>query len=71
MMNVAELQFHEDEKEFAELKAIIKKKIGFNCDQYKQAHLKRRLAVRVRANYSNPIKIMQRSLKLMRRKKDN
>ncbi len=43
---------HEDEKEFAGLKAIIKKKIGFNCDEYKQAHLKRRLAVRLRANRS-------------------
>ncbi|KCZ71127.1 methylase of chemotaxis methyl-accepting protein [Candidatus Methanoperedens nitroreducens] len=43
---------HEDEKEFAGLKAIIKKKTGFNCDEYKQAHLKRRLAVRLRANGS-------------------
>lgn len=56
MMNTADLQFHEDEIEFAELKAIIKKRIGFNCDQYKQAHLKRRLAVRVRANYSKSYK---------------
>jgi chemotaxis protein methyltransferase CheR len=42
----------EDEKEFSDLKAIIKKKIGFNCEQYKRAHLKRRLAVRLRANKS-------------------
>lgn len=43
---------YEDEKEFTELKTIIKKKLGFNCDGYKQAHLKRRLAVRLRANNS-------------------
>ena len=43
---------YEDETEFAELKTIIKKKLGFNCDGYKQAHLKRRLAVRLRANNS-------------------
>lgn len=50
------LVLHEDEKEFADLKIIIKKKIGFNCDQYKQAHLKRRLAVRLRANQSGSYK---------------
>ncbi len=47
---------NEDEKEFAELKTIIKKKIDFNCDEYKQAHLKRRLAVRLRANHSKSYK---------------
>lgn len=57
MMNFADpLSLHEDETEFADLKAIIKKKIGFNCDQYKQAHLKRRLAVRLRANRSRSYK---------------
>lgn len=47
---------YEDEKEFTELKTIIKKKLGFNCDGYKQAHLKRRLAVRLRANNSESYK---------------
>lgn len=47
---------YEDEKEFTELKSLIKKKIGFNCDGYKQAHLKRRLAVRLRANNSESYK---------------
>ncbi len=47
---------YEDEKEFGELKAIIKKKIGFNCEEYKQAHLKRRLAVRLRACNSKSYK---------------
>ncbi len=47
---------HEDEKEFTELKAIIKRKIGFNCEDYKQPHLKRRLAVRLRATQSTSYK---------------
>ncbi len=47
---------HEDEAEFSELKTLIKKKLGFNCDGYKQAHLKRRLAVRLRANNSQTYK---------------
>jgi chemotaxis protein methyltransferase CheR len=46
------LQIIENEKEFTDLKAIIKKKIGFNCDEYKEPHLKRRLAARLRANNS-------------------
>jgi chemotaxis protein methyltransferase CheR len=47
---------YEDEKEFAELKVIIKRKIGFNCEDYKQPHLKRRLAVRLRATFSKSYK---------------
>ncbi len=47
---------HEDEREFSELKSIIKKKIGFNCEDYKQPHLKRRLAVRLRATASKSYK---------------
>ncbi|SNQ58879.1 CheR family methyltransferase [Candidatus Methanoperedens nitratireducens] len=47
---------HENDKEFAELKTLIKRKIGFNCEDYKQAHLKRRLAVRLRANHSRSYK---------------
>ncbi len=47
---------HENDEEFAELKTLIKRKIGFNCEDYKQAHLKRRLAVRLRANHSRSYK---------------
>ncbi|HIH43746.1 MAG TPA: protein-glutamate O-methyltransferase CheR [Candidatus Methanoperedenaceae archaeon] len=47
---------HEDDRDFADLKAIIKKKIGFNCNEYKQAHLKRRLAVRLRASNTTSYK---------------
>jgi chemotaxis protein methyltransferase CheR len=57
MMNTSDITaFREDGREFSELKTIIKKKIGFNCEQYKQAHLKRRLAVRLRATQSKSYK---------------
>jgi chemotaxis protein methyltransferase CheR len=46
----------EDEAEFTELKTIIKRKIGFNCEDYKQPHLKRRLAVRLRVTRSKSYK---------------
>jgi len=52
MMNLLPDTIHEDEKEFSDLKSIIKRKIGFNCEDYKQPHLKRRLAVRLRATES-------------------
>jgi chemotaxis protein methyltransferase CheR len=47
---------HEDETEFTELKKLIKRKIGFNCEDYKQPHLKRRLAVRLRVTKSKSYK---------------
>ncbi len=57
MMNTSDIvTLHEDDREFSELKVIIKRKIGFNCEQYKQAHLKRRLAVRLRATRSKSYK---------------
>ncbi len=56
MVPVKTYPVNEDEREFAELKAVIKKKIGFNCEGYKQSHLKRRLAVRLRANNSQSYK---------------
>ena len=52
MMNLLPDTIREDEKEFSDLKSIIKRKIGFNCEDYKQPHLKRRLAVRLRATES-------------------
>jgi chemotaxis protein methyltransferase CheR len=56
MMNLQPVTIIEDEKEFSELKSIIKRKIGFNCEDYKQPHLKRRLAVRLRATESKSYK---------------
>lgn len=54
MMNLTTqaTDIREDETEFTELKKIIKQKIGFNCEDYKQPHLKRRLAVRLRMTKS-------------------
>ncbi|CAG0949113.1 Chemotaxis protein methyltransferase [Methanosarcinales archaeon] len=52
MMNLPLDTIREDETEFSDLKSIIKRKIGFNCEDYKQPHLKRRLAVRLRATES-------------------
>lgn len=46
----------EDDRDFSELKIIIKRKTGFNCEDYKQPHLKRRLAVRLRATQSGSYK---------------
>ena len=56
MTDFKEPNFKDNEKEFAGLRAIIKKQIDFNCDEYKPSHLKRRLAVRVRANHSKSYK---------------
>ena len=57
MINIpSPVTIHEDETEFTELKIIIKRKIGFNCEYYKQPHLKRRLAVRLRATQSESYK---------------
>jgi chemotaxis protein methyltransferase CheR len=38
-----------EEASFQSLKKLIQQEIGFNCDQYKQNHFKRRIAVRMRA----------------------
>ncbi len=75
MMNSPDsFTLYEDEKEFAELKTIIKRKIGFNCEDYKQAHLKRRLAVRLRANHSKSYKdyseVLLRNIEEERRLKE-
>ncbi|MGB8217667.1 MAG: protein-glutamate O-methyltransferase CheR [Candidatus Methanoperedens sp.] len=57
MINTPDIAtIREDDGEFSDLKVIIKRKIGFNCEQYKQAHLKRRLAVRLRATQSKSYK---------------
>ena len=56
MIDFSEPSFKDDDREFVGLTSIIKKKIGFNCEEYKEAHLKRRLAVRLRANRSKSYK---------------
>jgi chemotaxis protein methyltransferase CheR len=48
---------------FQSLKRLIQKEIGFNCDQYKQSHFKRRIAVRMRACRVNTYHEYIRTLK--------
>ncbi|MDD3043116.1 MAG: protein-glutamate O-methyltransferase CheR [Methanosarcinaceae archaeon] len=42
-----------DELSFMQLKKYIKESTGFNCDQYKDAHFRRRIKVRMRLTNSN------------------
>lgn len=56
MILTGDLIIHEDEKEFEDLKTIIKKRIGFNCNDYKQSHLKRRITIRMRVTRSSSYK---------------
>lgn len=50
----------DEQESFQVLKNLIKKNIGFNCEQYKEAHFKRRIDVRMRStsskNYADYIK---------------
>lgn len=49
---------------FEQLKKAIKDSTGFNCEQYKEAHFKRRINVRVRAtnskNYGEYLKLLKK-----------
>ncbi len=40
----------DDDTSFRMLKNLIKKNLGFNCDQYKESHFRRRIDVRLRAS---------------------
>ncbi|MFP4654448.1 MAG: CheR family methyltransferase [Methanohalobium sp.] len=52
-----------DDREYSKLKSLINKNLGFHCDQYKESHFKRRIAVRMRAtnshNYSDYIGVLK------------
>ncbi len=52
----------DEQESFQVLKNLVKKNLGFNCEQYKEAHFKRRIDVRMRVtktkNYSNYIKYL-------------
>lgn len=41
-----------EEHDYSKLKDLIKNKLGFNCEQYKDSHFKRRIDVRMRATNS-------------------
>ncbi len=52
-----------DDEDFAALKTLIKNKLGFNCEYYKDSHFKRRIDVRLRAsgskNYGEYVKLLK------------
>ncbi|MCS3922977.1 CheR family methyltransferase [Methanosalsum natronophilum] len=58
-----EIKTLNEDSDFIELKKTINKKIGFNCDQYKPSHFKRRIDIRLRANncteYSQYVKVLK------------
>lgn len=60
--------------DFIMLKKLIKSKLGFNCEQYKASHFKRRIDVRMRAtgcvNYSDYIKVLNKDQLEYRHLKD-
>ena len=55
----------EEDPGFELLKRVITETTGFNCDQYKEAHFKRRVNVRVRAtnseNYEEYLRLLKRN----------
>ncbi|WP_229392194.1 protein-glutamate O-methyltransferase CheR [Methanosarcina sp. DH2] len=53
----------EEDPGFELLKKVIKESTGFNCEQYKEAHFKRRVNVRVRATNSESYEEYLRLLK--------
>ncbi len=54
----------EEDPDLELLKKAIKKNLGFNCEQYKESHFRRRINVRVRAtnssNYAEYLKILKK-----------
>ncbi|WP_406671221.1 protein-glutamate O-methyltransferase CheR [Methanolobus sp. ZRKC4] len=54
-----------NDDDYVILKTLIQRKLGFNCEQYKDTHFKRRLDVRLRATnsktYKDYVKLLQSS----------
>ncbi|AKB80570.1 Chemotaxis protein methyltransferase CheR [Methanosarcina horonobensis HB-1 = JCM 15518] len=57
----------EEDPEFEPLKRVITESTGFNCEQYKEAHFRRRVNVRVRAtnseNYAEYLRLLRKDSK--------
>ncbi|WP_406656706.1 protein-glutamate O-methyltransferase CheR [Methanolobus sp. ZRKC2] len=53
MLKTAERKTAKEDADFALLKSIIKTKLGFNCEYYKDSHFRRRIDVRLRATGSS------------------
>ncbi|MBN2110994.1 MAG: protein-glutamate O-methyltransferase CheR [Methanosarcinaceae archaeon] len=52
MLKAAETKTAKEDADFALLKSIIKTRLGFNCEYYKNSHFRRRIDVRLRATGS-------------------
>ena len=63
MLKTAEKNVTKEDADFAMLKNVIKDKLGFNCEYYKDSHFKRRIDVRLRAsgskNYGDYVKLLK------------
>ncbi|AFV24798.1 MCP methyltransferase [Methanolobus psychrophilus R15] len=63
MLKTAEKIVTKEDADFAMLKNVIKDKLGFNCEYYKDSHFKRRIDVRLRAsgskNYGDYVKLLK------------
>jgi chemotaxis protein methyltransferase CheR len=63
MLKTAEKHVTKEDADFAMLKNVIKDKLGFNCEYYKDSHFKRRIDVRLRAsgskNYGDYVKLLK------------
>jgi len=65
MLKTAERHATKEDADLAVLKGLIKEKLGFNCEYYKNSHFKRRIDVRLRAsgskNYGDYVKLLKES----------
>ncbi|MDW7732984.1 MAG: protein-glutamate O-methyltransferase CheR [Methanolobus sp.] len=52
MLKAAAAKTTKEDADFALLKSVIKTKLGFNCEYYKDSHFRRRIDVRLRATSS-------------------
>lgn len=63
MLKTAEKLTTKEDVDFIMLKGVIKEKLGFNCEYYKDSHFKRRIDVRLRAsgsrNYREYVKLLK------------
>lgn len=63
MLKTAERHATKEDIDFILLKSVIKDKLGFNCEYYKDSHFKRRIDVRLRAsgarNYGDYVKLLK------------
>ncbi len=63
MLKTAEKHVTKEDTDFVMLKNLIKDKLGFNCEYYKDSHFKRRIDVRLRAsgskNYGDYVRLLK------------